>query len=56
MAKKKKEEIAVRVGAGGRIVIPKSVLVERGIEEGDIVLVSLKKAKVEAEENNHVSP
>ena len=41
------ESIAVRVGSGGRIVIPKSALAKRGIQEGDIVLVHLRKAKVE---------
>jgi len=39
--------VAVRIGSGGRVVIPKSYLKEQGIEEGEIVLVSLSKAKVE---------
>ena len=43
------ESIAVRVGSGGRIVIPKSALEKRGIMEGDIVLVHLRKARVEEE-------
>jgi len=46
-------KVAVRIGSGGRVVIPKSYLKEQGIEEGEIVLVSLSKAKVE--EVNHDS-
>jgi len=41
------DKVAVRIGSGGRVVIPKSYLKEQGIEEGEIVLVSLSKAKVE---------
>lgn len=41
------DKVAVRIGSGGRVVIPKSYLREKGIEEGEIVLVSLSKAKVE---------
>jgi len=41
------DKVAVRIGSGGRVVIPKDYLREKGIKEGDIVLVSLSKAKVE---------
>lgn len=49
----KKEKIPVRVGSQRRVVLPPSVLEEIGAKEGDIVLVSVTKAKVtEAEEEN----
>ncbi|RLG20656.1 hypothetical protein DRN72_04835 [Methanosarcinales archaeon] len=41
------DKVAVRIGSGGRVVIPKDYLREKGIKEGDIALVSLSKAKVE---------
>lgn len=41
------DKVAVRIGSGGRVVIPKSYLRGKGIEEGEIVFVSLSKAKVE---------
>ena len=46
MAKEKKDEIAVRIGTGGRVVIPPHALKDKGICEGDIVLLEVKKAKV----------
>jgi bifunctional DNA-binding transcriptional regulator/antitoxin component of YhaV-PrlF toxin-antitoxin module len=47
MPKEKEEEkIAVRVGTGGRVVIPPQALRDKGIKEGDIVLLELKKAEV----------
>jgi len=38
--------IPLRVGSQGRIVIPQPALRERAIKEGDIVLVSIRKAIV----------
>jgi len=41
------DKVAVRIGSGGRVVIPKSYLKEQGIEEDEIVLISLSKARIE---------
>ncbi len=41
------DKVAVRIGTGGRIVVPKSYLNEKGIEEDEIVLISLSKARIE---------
>lgn len=43
------EAIAVRVGSQGRVVIPKTALIPRGIKEGDIVLLEIRKAVVSEE-------
>jgi len=48
--KKKADQIAVRIGTGGRVVIPAQSLQAKGVQEGDIVLLDLKKAKVTEEE------
>lgn len=50
--KKENEMIAVRVGSQGRIVVPQTALRERGIKEGDIVLLSIRKAVVKEEKEN----
>lgn len=51
MAKEKEKKIAVRIGTGGRVVIPPQALKDKGISEGDIVLLVVTKGKVtEAEE------
>jgi len=41
-----KKKIAVRIGTGGRVVIPPQALKDRAISEGDIVLLELNKAEV----------
>lgn len=41
---------AVKMGEAGRIVVPKEYLKKKGLKKGDIVLLSLKKAKVEVNE------
>ncbi len=41
------DKVAVRIGTGGRIVVPKSYLNEKGIKENDFVFVSLSKARIE---------
>ncbi|MHC1623471.1 MAG: hypothetical protein ACXQTR_02630 [Candidatus Methanospirareceae archaeon] len=41
---------ALRVGSQRRVIIPPALLDEIGATEGDIVLVSIRKARVEAEE------
>ena len=46
MAKEKEKKIAVRIGTGGRVVIPPQALKDRGISEGDIVLLVVTKGKV----------
>ena len=50
--KKENEMIAVRVGSQGRVVVPQTALRERGIKEGDIVLLSIRKAVVKEEKEN----
>ena len=40
----------VRVGSQRRVILPPSLLEEIGAKEGDIVLVSVTKAKVTEEE------
>lgn len=44
--REKKEEIALRVGSQGRVIIPQSVLRKIEAKEGDIVWVSVRKAEV----------
>ena len=39
----------VRVGSQRRVILPPSILEEIGAKEGDIVLVSVTKARVEEE-------
>jgi len=43
----KMEDIAVRVNAQGRAIIPKNELEKHGVEPGDVVLVTIKKARIE---------
>ena len=46
MVEEKGKKIAVRIGTGGRVVIPPQALRDRGIREGDIVLLEVTKAEV----------
>ena len=46
MVEEKGKKIAVRIGTGGRVVIPPQALRDRGISEGDIVLLEVTKAEV----------
>jgi len=47
--KKGEKKVPVRVGSQRRVILPPSILEEIGAKEGDIVLVSVSKAKVEEE-------
>ena len=44
------KKVPVRVGSQRRVILPPSLLEEIGAKEGDIVLVSVTKAKVTEEE------
>ena len=43
------KKVPVRVGSQRRVILPPSLLEEIGAKEGDIVLVSVTKARVEEE-------
>jgi len=43
------KKVPVRVGSQRRVILPPKVLKEIGAKEGDIVLVSVSKAKVTEE-------
>ena len=40
------KKIALRIGTKGRVSIPLQALQERGISEGDIVLLTVEKATI----------
>jgi len=50
------QKTPLRVGSQRRVIIPPEVLDEVGAKEGDIVLVSVTKAKVEEEKPNKTPP
>jgi len=50
------KKVPVRVGSQRRVILPPSLLKEIGAEEGDIVLVSVTKAKVEEEKPSKTPP
>ena len=49
--KKIKGEAIVKLQKGGRIVIPKTLLQKKKIEEGDYVAISVIKVRMVLEEN-----
>jgi AbrB family looped-hinge helix DNA binding protein len=44
--KKKVEKVSAKVQVGGRVTIPKSVLNDLGIQEGDFVMLDIRRGKI----------